>query len=479
MLSRRTFAGLLGAGLSSHIFGESSSPEQMPLGEAKFPRGFLWGAATAAYQVEGAVAEGGRGLSIWDTFSHKEGNTPKGETGDIADDFFHRYREDIGLAASLGIQAFRFSVSWTRIFPSGKGQPLPNGLDFYKRLVHELKESNIEPFCTLYHWDLPQALQDAGGWENIDTAQRLSDYSGYVAGELSRVGVRYFMTTNEIRTFTGIGYGTGQHAPGLKIGRKRALQAIHHVLLGHGLSVQAIRSVCGSEVQIGIAENPSAIVPATQSPSDLAAARIAMREENAGIVTAICEGRYTQNYLDRMGGDAPEFTPEQMRIIATPLDMLGLNVYAPIYCRASGDTAGYEILPIGKNFPRMASPWLAVGPESIRWAPRLAYELWKPRAIYITENGSDGNDTLTPQGEVFDTERVMYLRNYLSQLSRSIAEGVPVKGYFCWSLLDNFEWSEGYEKRFGLIYVDYATQKRTPKLSAAFYKSVISMNSVV
>lgn len=466
------------AGLGSLWTSRGSGEQLQRKAPSSFPNGFLWGTATAAYQVEGGVHEGGRGPSIWDQFSQQAGKVANGDTGEVADDFFHRYREDVHLMASMGIQAFRFSVSWTRVFPQGSGQPLAGGLDFYKRLVAELQAAGIEPFCTLYHWDLPQALQDRGGWENIETAHRLADYSGYVAGQLGGAGVSRFMTMNEIRTFVENGYGSGRHAPGLKVDRKRLAQLTHHALLGHGLSVQSMRASTRAGTSIGIAENATACVPITETAADTAAAKIAMREQNAAYLTAVCEGGYTRQYLKRLGPDAPDFTPEQMRIIASPLDWVGLNVYTAAPCRASTDARGYEMLPVPKDYPRMASSWLTVGPESLYWAPRLAHELWQPKAIFITENGCSADDSLTPHGEVLDTGRVMYLRNYLTQLQRSVAEGVPVQGYFCWSLLDNFEWADGYSKRFGIIYVDFKTQKRTPKLSAAFYQSVIAENKV-
>jgi beta-glucosidase len=437
-----------------------------------FPTNFLWGSATASYQVEGAVHEGGRGPSIWDTFSHIPGKTANGDTGDVADDFFHRYRDDVQLMKKLGLQAFRFSVAWPRVFPNGSGEPLAQGLDFYKRLVAELQTNGIEPFCTLYHWDLPQALQDKGGWENPDTSRRLAEYEGYVAGELSRLGVRYFFTINEMRTFVELGYGNGTHAPGLKLQRKALAQVRHNVLLAHGLSVQAIRAKSAPGVHVGLCENPTVPVPVTLRAEDIHAAAIALREENAGYLTAVFEGKYTERYLQELGDDAPHFTPDEMRTIAAPIDAVGLNIYTPTYVRSTPD--GYRALPMPDNFPRMASDWLKVGPECMYWGPKLIQEAWKPRAMYITENGCSAADHVTEQGEILDTDRIMYLRNCLGQMRKAVKEGAGVKGYFVWSLLDNYEWADGYGKRFGVVYVDYQTQKRTPKLSAQFYSSVIA-----
>ncbi len=482
-ISRRSFAALFGqAAAVTAAAPLISSPAHAAVPAtvigSGYPKDFLWGTATASYQVEGSARKEGRGPSIWDTFSHTTGKVDQGDTGDVADDFLNRYRNDVRLMADLGVRSFRFSVSWSRIFPHGDNQPNQPGLDFYLHLVEALQANGIRPFVTLYHWDLPQPLQDRGGWENLDTAKAFADYAGFTAARLSRAGVADFLTMNEIRTFVELGYGNGTHAPGLQVGRRRLAQLTHLCLVGHGLAVAAIRAQAAPGTRVGLAENPTAIVPVTQSPADLAAAGRAMREENAPYLTAICEGRYTDGYLARLGADAPKFTPEQMKIIAAPLDMLGLNIYTPTYARAAATPAGYQIVPAPGDFPHMASSWLTIGPESIRWATRLTNELWKPKAIFITENGCSAADTLTANGEVLDSGRVMYLRNYLAELKRAIAEGVPIKGYFLWSLLDNFEWADGYSKRFGIVYVDFTSQKRTPKLSAQFYASVIHNNGI-
>ena len=482
-ISRRTLARLLGgatAAVSLTELNPVAGSAQAVAGKAadrQFPAGFLWGTATASYQVEGAVHEGGRGPSIWDTFSHTTSKTDNGDTGDVADDFYHRYKGDIQLMKDLGVKAFRFSVSWTRIFPSGTGAPNPQGIDFYHRLADALLEAGIEPFCTLYHWDLPQPLQDKGGWENRDTAEAFAHYAGYTAGKLSDK-VKHFMTMNEMRTFVEQGYKLGVHAPGLKLDARRIAQLTHHVVLGHGMAVQAIRAEAKPGTKVGLAEVVSATTPVVESPEHIAAARRAMREENAMYLTAILEGRYTDLYLKRLGADAPKFTQEEMKIIASPMDFVGVNVYQPTWVRADKSEAGYAVVPPPASYPHMLSPWLYIGPEALYWAPRLINDLWNVKAIYITENGASSSDTLATDGHVYDTDRVMFLRNYLTQLRRAVADGVPVKGYFLWSLMDNFEWADGYGKRFGITYVDFATQKRTPKLSASFYKQVIAQNEV-
>lgn len=482
-MNRRKFlqtSGLtLGAGslanlIPSVLSGESTGQARAA---AKFPDSFLWGSATASYQVEGAVHEGGRGPSIWDTFSHTPGKTAHGDTGDVADDFYHRYPQDIALMKQLGVKTFRFSVAWSRIFPTGADGPNQQGVDFYKRLIDALLAAGIEPYCTLFHWDLPQTLQDKGGWENRDTARLFADYCGFTAGVLSD-RCKHFMTINEMRSFTELGYGNGMHAPGLQVGTKRLAQLNHYVVLAHGMSVQAIRAHARPGTHVGIADNVAAATPIIETAEHIEAARRALREENAMYMTVIQEGRYTDLYLKHLGADAPQFTSEELAIIKSPLDFVGINVYTPMYVRADNSEQGYAVVRQPASYPHMLSPWLTIGPEALYWAPRLVSQVWNVKEIYITENGTSSSDALTPDGHIYDTDRVMYLRNYLTQLHRAVAEGVPVKGYFLWSLLDNYEWADGYGKRFGIVYVDFDTQKRIPKLSADFYQKVIASNEV-
>jgi beta-glucosidase len=442
-----------------------------------FPKGFLWGTATAAYQVEGAAREDGRGPSIWDTFSHTPGKTTNGDTGDIADDEYHRYREDIQLMKSLGMMAYRFSISWSRVFPEGAVRLNSAGLDYYERVVDELLRVGINPFCTLFHWDLPQKLQDKGGWQSRDTAAAFADYAGFIASKLSD-RISHFMTTNEISSFIG-GYNDVDNAPGLQVSPAAMSQLTHYVLLAHGLGLQAMRSSARPGTQIGLAENPVAVTPILDSPEHIKAAATALREENASILTAIMEGKYTDRYLENLASNAPKFTPEEMKIIGGRLDFVGLNIYTPSYVRASASLSGYEMVPFPDRYPHMESPWLRIGPEALYWTPRLVAEVWQPAGIYITENGASAVDALTSDGQVLDIGRVMYLRNYLLHLQRVVTEGYPIRGYFLWSFLDNFEWTDGYDRRFGIHYVDFKTQKRTPKLSAEFYKMVIARNAVV
>jgi beta-glucosidase len=497
-ISRRTFGKVAGAAAlastTTTAFGSAPSQPSSSSGASglgapatgmsapatgrEFPQGFLWGSATASYQVEGAVNEDGRGPSIWDTFSHTPGKVVNDATGDVADDHYHRYKEDVQLMKALGVKSYRFSISWSRVFPQGAGAPNPKGLDFYQRLVDELLANDIKPFATLYHWDLPQALQDnGGGWESRDTSKAFGDYAGYVAEHLSD-RVKHFFTINEFGAFVELGYRIGIHAPGLRLPPGRFNQTRHHAVLGHGLAVQAMRAKAKPGTRIGLAENLTVCVPVIESPTHIEAATRAVREINAPYMTVIQEGKYTDAYLAAAGADAPKFTPADLKIISSPLDFVGINIYQPTYVRADSSPLGFTVVPNPQSYPHMASRWLFMGPEVLYWGPRHVAKIWNVKEIYITENGCSSTDIPAADGTVYDTDRVMFLRNYLSQLQRATADGVPVHGYFLWSLMDNFEWADGYTNRFGLHYVDYTTQKRTPKLSAAFYKEVIARNGV-
>jgi beta-glucosidase len=483
-ISRRTFTQLAGLGaLSAALPGVAgaeaeSDPAVVAASGRTFPRGFLWGTATASYQVEGAVTEDGRGPSIWDTFSHTPGKTVNGATGDVADDHYHRYKQDVQLMKALGVKVYRFSIAWPRVFPQGTGSPNPKGLDFYNRLVDELLANGITPFATLYHWDLPQALQDnGGGWESRNTSEAFGRYAGYVAQHLSD-RVKHFFTTNEFGAFVELGYAIGIHAPGLKLPPARFNQTRHNAVLGHGLAVQAIRANAKPGTKVGLAENMTICVPVIEDEANIRAAERATREMNAPYMTVIQEGKYTDAYLERTGADAPKFTAADLKVISSPLDFTGINIYTPTWVRADASPSGFTPVPNPASYPHMASSWLTIGPEALYWGPRNVAKLWKVKEIYITENGCSSSDVPAADGIVYDTDRVMYLRNYLSQLQRATADAVPVKGYFLWSLMDNFEWADGYTNRFGLHYVDYTTQTRTPKLSARFYRETIRRNAV-
>ena len=474
--TRREFAKTLGAAGAAAGMPLPAALGQSPaLKPLAFPPNFLWGCATSAYQIEGAVAVDGRGPSNWDIFSHTPGKTHQGETGDVAADSYHLYKDDVKLLKELGAKTYRFSVSWSRIFPEGRGKPNAAGLAYYQRLIDELLNNGIEPYVTLFHWDLPQALE--GGWQSRDTPKAFGDYAAYAARKLSD-RVRHFMTTNEMVCFTDLSYQIGQFAPGLKLAAAQVNQIRHHGLLAHGLGVQAIRANSLSGTQVGLAENPKVYVPVIESAEHIEAAKRAFREENAPFLTAVMEGKYTDGYLAREGANAPKVQADDLKIIGSPLDFVGLNVYQPDYARADAGASGYAVARRPSSFPHMASPWLFIGPEVIYWAIRHTSDLWNPRAIYITENGCSCEDFRDADGRIEDTDRVMFLRNYLTHLQRAAAEGYPIKGYFLWSLVDNFEWADGYSKRFGIHYVDFQTRERTRKLSADWYREVIARNAV-
>jgi beta-glucosidase len=488
-LSRRHFARIagwsaLGISTKSAESGQTGASKENRVPDrslaAGFPSGFLWGTATSAYQIEGAVNEDGRGPSIWDRYAHIPGKIADRSNADVANDGYHLYKDDVQLMKALGAKAYRFSIAWPRVFPEGTGTPNPKGLDFYNRLVDELLANGIEPFATMYHWDLPQTLQDrVGGWMSRDTAKAFGEYAGYIAARLSD-RVKHFFTINECSRLVDLGYGAEIDAPGLTLPQPALNQVRHHVALGHGLAVQAIRAHGRAGTKVGPAENIVICVPAIETPANIRAAEIATRELNAGYLTVMLEGKYTDAFLAYAGKDAPKYTAEDLAVISSPIDFVGLNVYMPHhYVVAADDAHGFALAPFPASFPHMESSWLKIGPEAMYWAPRHVAKLWDVKSIYITENGTSATDEPAADGNIYDVDRIMYLRNYLTQLQRATSEGVPVRGYFLWSLMDNFEWSDGFEKRFGLYRVDFKTQRRTPKLSASFYREVIERNAVV
>lgn len=484
-------AGLLSSGGNVAAAQPAANTESTGASAPQFPGGFYWGVATAAYQIEGSPDADGKGKSIWDTYTHTPGKVQNGDTGDVANDHYRRYKEDVALMKDMGAKAYRFSIAWPRVYPNGTGEPNPKGLDFYSRLVDELLAAGIEPFATLYHWDLPQALQDKyGGWQSRETPKAFGDYAGYVAKNLSD-RVKHFFTINEFHSFVEMGHqGTElvvqgkpvriELAPGLKLEPAALNQVRHHAVLGHGLSVQAIRAMGQSGTKVGPAEVMNTAIPVIDSPKHTKAAEAATRDLNAAYLGVMLEGKYSDAYLQAAGKDAPKFTDEDLKAIASPLDFVGINVYRPIiYVMASDDGSGYREVPINVSHPKMFSSWHIFGPEVLYWAPRQLQSIWNAKEIYITENGCAASDVIAADGNVYDSDRVMYLRNSLAQLQRATAEGVPVKGNFVWSAMDNFEWSAGYGTRFGMVYVDFKTQKRTPKLSAAWYREAASRNAVV
>lgn len=474
-VSRRSVGKLIGGIAAGGIIPRGGSALAAPKARP-FPNGFRWGCATAAYQIEGAVAEDGRGKSVWDVFSHTQATIKDKSNGDVACDSYHRYAEDARLLKNLGANSYRLSFAWPRIFPDGRGPLNPRGVEHYHRVVDNLLANGIEPYVTLYHWDLPAAL--SGGWQSRDTAQAFADYAGYIAAQFSD-RVRHFITLNEISTFIDVGYGTKVHAPGLALGPgKRLNQARHHALLAHGLGVEAIRASAKAGTKIGLAENSSVTIPAIETPLHIAAAKKAFRSLNAMHLVPILDGAYPAERLAELGSAAPDIRDGDMASIGSRLDFVGLNVYSGVYVEHADTAAGFKVVTGGANYPVMMLEWLKIAPESTYWAARLLSEIWNPQAIYISENGAVAAD-VPSGGEITDTERVMFLRNYLGHLQRATAEGYPVKGYFLWTLLDNFEWAEGFTARFGLHYTDFKTQQRTPKLSAEWYRELIARNALV
>jgi beta-glucosidase len=451
----------------------------------RFPAGFLWGGATAAYQIEGAVSEDGRGPSIWDTFAHTPGRVQNGDHGDVAIDHYHRYADDVALMSELGLQAYRFSVSWPRIQPTGSGRPLAAGLGFYDRLVDELLGHGIQPWVTLYHWDLPQALEDAGGWPVRDTAHRFADYAQLVHSALGD-RVTGWMTLNEPYCSSFVGYATGRHAPGRQEAAA-ALRAVHHLLLGHGLAVEALRAA-DPGVQVGITLNLYAVSPATASPADAEAARRVDGLQNRLFLDPVLRGEYPADVLADVAelGGLGEVRDGDLAVISTPIDVLGINYYSRHV--VSGD----RTVPDEVNEPDQPSAW--VGSDDVRqvlrgrartdtnWEidPEGLYEvLIRLREEYpavptmITENGAAFADQVGPDGLVHDQDRVAYLDAHLRACRQAMTAGVPLRGYFVWSVFDNFEWAEGYAKRFGIVHVDFDELLRLPKDSAQYYAALI------
>jgi beta-glucosidase len=455
-------------------------------GSRRFPDGFLWGVATAAYQIEGAASEDGRGPSIWDTFSRASGKVRRGDTGNIACDAYHRLDSDLDLLTDLGVGAYRFSISWSRVQPSGRGAVNQAGLDYYRRLVAGLRDRGIEPMATLYHFDLPQALEDAGGWPQRDTAGRFADYAAVVARELGD-GVTRWITLNEPYVAADHGYRTGTHAPG-RADEAAAAAATHHLLLGHGLAMRALRAELGERGQVGITLSLSVVRPASEAAK--AVAEEIEAEQNKVFLDPVLFGEYPAGVVRAALLPAADVLhPGDMEAISQPIDFLGVNYYRPgtVGWRAEGEElrrgeqriAGYPgaVSITLDDVPRSAMGWPidASGLHDVlvqlhRRAPHLP--------LYITENGMAAEDYVDPEGGVDDYERISYLRDHLDAAAQAIEAGVDLRGYFCWSFLDNFEWAEGYQKRFGLVYVDYGTQRRIPKASAAFYSRAIRANAV-
>jgi beta-glucosidase len=443
---------------------------------ASFPSDFVWGAATAAYQIEGAWNEDGKGESIWDRFSHTPGRIANGDTGDVACDHYHRWREDVGLMEELGLKAYRFSISWPRVLPEGRGRASPAGLDFYSRLVDALLEASIEPFITLYHWDLPQALQGEGGWPARPSAETFVEYADLVTRRLGD-RVRYWTTLNEPFVSAFVGHLEGHHAPGSSdLGE--ALAAAHHLLLAHGWSVPVVRSNV-ADAQVGISLNLGRQMPASASVADRGAAWQRDGVVNRWFLDPISARGYPADIVNHHGHPMGFVQTGDMEAIAAGFDFLGLNYYTRTIVHGAESARDGDALQTDLASREHTDMGWEVYPEGLyEMLGRLHFDYGFP-ALYVTENGAAYSDRIGRDGSVQDPRRVAYLREHLAAAARAVAAGVPLKGYFVWSLLDNFEWVHGYSKRFGLVYVDYPTQSRVLKSSAHWYSKVIAANAVV
>jgi beta-glucosidase len=463
----------------------TTQPETRLSGRLEFPAGFRWGAATSAYQVEGAVAAAGRGVSIWDTFAHTPGAVDGGDTGDLACDHYQRYRDDVRLMADLGLSAYRFSVSWPRVQPTGTGPASPAGLDFYQRLVDELLGRGIEPWLTLYHWELPQPLEDAGGWPVRDTASRFAEFAAHVHAALGD-RVNRWITINEPWCASFLGYASGVHAPGRREPAS-AVRAAHHLLLGHGLAARALRAA-DAAADAGIALDLVPITPASGAPGDVEAARRVDGVRNRLFLDPVLRGSYPRDVVADLAGtsDFSHVRDGDLAIVSEPGAFLAINYYQRHVAAAAAP-----------DQPGIGSAW--VGAEDLRFVTtgrpktEMGWEIdasglseillrihkeYPPIPLYVTENGGAFPDEVGPDGQVNDPDRVGYLDAHLRACHQTIAGGAPLNGYFVWSLLDNFEWAAGFSKRFGIVYVDYATQQRTPKASARWYSRVIRQGAL-
>ena len=447
-----------------------------------FPTDFTWGAAAASYQVEGGFDADGKGLSVWDQMCRWPGKIWEGHTGEVACDHYHRYADDARLMGELGLQAYRLSISWPRVLPEGTGAVNEAGLSFYDRLVDALLANDVEPWVTLFHWDYPLALYRRRGWLTRDSAAWFADYAAIVVDRLSD-RVTHWMTQNEPQCYIGLGHQTGVHAPGVELPFADILSATHHNLLAHGLAVQVLRARARKAPQIGAAPVGVVFMPASDSSADIDAARKAMFEirsrdcwNNTWFADPMILGRYPEDGLALFADDLPEIRPGDLETICQPLDFYGVNVYSGRTVTADADS-GWGPVPEkpGRGLTTMEWP---ITPEALYWGPRLLHERYG-LPIVVTENGMANCDWVAEDGEVHDPQRIDFVRRYLRALRRAADDGVPCRGYFLWSVTDNFEWSFGYKRRFGIVYIDFETQARIPKDSAHWYGRVIASNGGV
>jgi len=453
--------------MTEHLHAD---PRTVAMRTDSFPEGFLWGAATSAFQIEGGWNQDGKGESIWDRFCHTPGRILGGDTGDVACDHYHLWRDDLDLVASMNLKAYRFSISWPRVLPDGTGSVNEKGLDFYERLVDGLLERGIEPCPTLYHWDLPQALEDRwGGWLSRDTAEAMGEFAEVVARRLGH-RVEKWMTINEGVNAADRAYGMGKFAPGLKLGRKDVLNARHNVLLAHGHASRALRDVLGrGSIEVGFVHDPFPTLPATDTPADIELAKRNFRKTAAWWHDPVWLGRYPAEEWTEFGEDVPEVRDGDMELIGDRPDFMGLNLYSANRISATQNE--------GKPWMRQEClrtdfGWF-VEPDIGYWIPLFCKEMWNPPSIYVTENGCAWD-----VGGLDDSWRNAYHREFLGSLAQACDQGAPVRGYFAWSLMDNFEWADGFSKRFGLVHVDFQTRTRTVKASGKWYAQVAAENRI-
>ena len=449
-----------------------------------FPKNFTWGAATASYQIEGAWNEDGKGLSIWDVYSSTPGKVLNGDTGKVACDHYHRYKEDVALMKEIGLNAYRFSTAWPRVIPDGFGAANQKGLDFYSRLVDELLAAGIEPWLTLYHWDLPQELALRGGWLNPQISDWFGEYAKAVADCLGD-RVKHWITFNEPQCFIGLGYTIGEHAPGYDLPEPEVVRCVHNALLAHGKAVDALRAVGGNSFKIGYTSTTASMIPAEETDECIEAARNALFCSSPDSrllwnITLFSDplylGKYPADMMPRLEKGLPADWEKDMALISRPMDFFGINIYQGRKIRIGADGIP-EVVQPKVGAAHTANMW-GFEPDILRWGPRFLYERYK-KPIVVTENGCAGVDWVHRDGQVHDPARIDYLAHTISGLEKAIVEdGVDAQGFFCWSLLDNYEWSQGYRDRFGIVYVDYETLERIPKDSARWYSDVIKRNGV-
>jgi len=443
-----------------------------------FPRNFVWGTATAAPQIEGAAFTDGKGASVWDAFARRRGTIAGGDNLDTACDHYHRYARDFDLMRSLGLRHARLSIAWPRIYPAGTGPVNRRGVDFYHRLIDALLARGITPWVTMFHWDLPQAQEQRGGWRARGVTDAFATYADTIVQAYGD-RVKNWITLNETRCFTVLGHdGSNGKAPGADEKKQVINQTVHHALVCHGHGVRAVREHGGRGARVGITDNCETVIPLTESAADIAAARDWFVEANHPVLDPIYRGHYAPAYLRHCGKDRPVVARGDFALISQPADFVGLNIYTGSVVRRGRDGAP-EVVPPSAHYPCADSPWLRLAPRALYWGPKMVTDVYAEKNIYITENGCGYDDDTVVKGECLDLHRIEYLRSYLRELHRAIGDGAPVRGYFLWSFLDNFEWADGYRRRFGIVHNDFKTQRRTPKLSAHWYRDVMAANRVL